>query len=117
MTLNRLPNRRPCVTHALRVGGIKMYLHEDLYSYGLPGAVTIDTAKAGSMLRGFLDATTWDWSESLQRGEPLSSIVRRHKGHTFEPNGEVQYYDGIDSCTSLTDLLARVLEAEHQGAP
>ena len=113
MTLNRLPNRRPCRTIKLHVGPFGVYMQTGDYPDGRPGEVVVTVAKAGAMLRGFLESWSFAVSSALQHGEPLASVIDTHKGTRYEPNGEVKGYDGITECTSIPDLAVRVLEAEY----
>lgn len=115
--MTRLPSRRRCVTYKLRVGdngrGLGVYLHVGIYPDGRVGEIQASVAKAGSVMRGWLDAWCDSVSSALQHGEPLESIIRTHKGRECEPRGRVQHFDGIAECSSIQDLVARILAAEY----
>ena len=109
MTRRRLPTKRRCVRVKANVAGHRVYVDIGQYADGTPGEIFVTVAKAGSVLRGLLDAWSVSTSLGLQHGVPLKSIVLAELGREFDPFGPVEGDGTITECTSLTDYVARVL--------
>ena len=105
----RLPTRRRCVRVKAKVAGHRVYVDVGEYADGRPGEVFVSVAKAGSVLRGLLDAWSVSTSLGLQHGVPLRAIVAAELGREYDPAGLVDGHDTITECSSVTDYVARVL--------
>lgn len=116
----KLPVERPSVTRRFAIGGTDGYVTVGLYDDGRPGEVFLTVDKAGTTLRGVLDAWAIAMSLALQHGVPLADLVAKHKGTHFEPAGptgeEGGAEGGIPFATSLVDYVARYLEARFLGS-
>lgn len=111
----RLPDTRPSVTRKFKIpykdekGAhtmLKMYVIVGLYADGRPGEVFISADKAGSLIRGALDALATTISIALQHGAPLETILDKYKSTRFEPAGVTgdQQYPIV---TSVLDYMSR----------
>jgi ribonucleoside-diphosphate reductase alpha chain len=109
VTRRRLPTRRRCVRVKARVAGHRIYVDVGEYPDGTPGEIFVTVAKAGSVLRGLLDAWSVSTSLGLQHGVPLRLVVAAELGREFDPFGAVEGDGPIRECTSVTDYVARVL--------
>jgi ribonucleoside-diphosphate reductase alpha chain len=105
---NKLPDDRPSLTHKFDIAGHEGYIHVGLYADGTPGEVFITISKEGSFVKGLVDAFATMLSIALQYGAPLTSIVDKLEGHTYDPQGFTSNPD-IKIAKSITDYLARYL--------
>ena len=110
-----LPRRRHGITYALRVGGTRLYLRTGEYDDGTLGEIFIDIAKEGSSIRSLLNSFAMAVSLGLQNGVPLPEYVDMFTFTRFEPSGPVAGHDNIKFCTSIVDLVFRVLGFEYLG--
>jgi ribonucleoside-diphosphate reductase alpha chain len=73
--------------------------------------VFVGIGKNGTTLQGMLDGWAIQTSIALQYGVPLSVIVNKFKGQSFQPAGNVDGL-GLKQCSSLYDLIVRIMELE-----
>jgi ribonucleoside-diphosphate reductase alpha chain len=111
----QLPKRRKGITYALRVGGTRLFLRTGEYNDGTLGEIFIDIAKEGSSIRSLLNSFAMAVSLGLQHGVPLAEFVDMFTFTRFEPSGPVAGHDNIKFCTSIVDLVFRVLGFEYLG--
>lgn len=106
-----LPNDVPQLPrHKFRAGGTKCYLHVGTTPDGKrPIEVFLTVSKAGSALRGLLDAWAIQVSNNLQRGIPVEKLVELHGGTRFEPCGVTGNPD-VPLCSSIPDYVVRYLQ-------
>lgn len=76
-----------------------------------PAEIFVNVSKQGSSLQGMLDGWAIMASMALQYGVPLQNIIDKFAGQAFPPYGPTSF-PGIQSCTSLLDLVVRVLDAD-----
>lgn len=76
---------------------------------GEPGEIFVNVSKQGSALQGMLDGWAIMASLALQYGVPLAKIIEKFKGQSFPPSGKTSHLE-IKECSSLLDLIARILE-------
>jgi ribonucleoside-diphosphate reductase alpha chain len=93
----------------------KFFLHCGQYDDGTLGEIFV-TADFGTTIAGLLDAFCITFSVALQNGVPLTELVSHHKNKRFEPAGMTSY-DGVPLCTSICDLIVRVLEKRYLTPP
>lgn len=110
----RLPDERQSVTHKFNVGGVEGYLTVGLYADGQPGELFVKIAKEGSTASGFMDSWATMVSLLLQHGLPLSRIVDKFSGSTFEPHGMTTNPD-IPMANSIVDYIVRWMDAKFGG--
>jgi ribonucleoside-diphosphate reductase alpha chain len=109
----RLPARRRCTTYKAIVGGVKVFFTTGEYEDGTLGEVFIDLQKEGATLGALMNCFAILVSICLQHGVPLSRLVERFTGVTFEPSGPVQGHPTITEATSLVDYVFRALDAAY----
>jgi ribonucleoside-diphosphate reductase alpha chain len=108
-THEKLPLERSGVTHRFKVADLKGYLTVNCYPDGRPAEVFLTVHQVGGLERGMSHALAVMISTALQHGVPLSKIVEKLKGMTFEPQGVTGNKD-IPLVKSLADYLGRWLE-------
>ena len=111
-----LPARRGGYTQKVYMGGQKLYIRTGEYEDGRLGDIFLDIAKQGAAVRGLMACFATAVSIGLQYGVPLSLFVDHFVGTAFEPAGHVQGREGIESSSSLMDLIFRDLALSY-GVP
>jgi len=106
---NKLPDERPGITHKFTVGGLEGYATVNCYPNGTPAELFLTVHRVGGLERGMASALAITISVALQHGVPLSKIVDKLKGMTFEPQGHTSN-KAIPWAKSLADYLGRWLE-------
>ena len=81
---------------------------------GQLGEVFVKMGKPGSK-EALLDAWAIEFSKSLQRGDNLEKLCKKHRHTQFEPSGGVVGIEGITKCTSPTDLVCSWLMRKFGG--
>lgn len=106
----KLPDRRRCITHSLRINGQTVHFSVGLYPDGRPGEVFIDMHRTGSVVRGWCGATAKLISLMLQYSIPLSELVDALVGDCTEPFGRV-YVSGHPIIVDTSGVLDAVLRS------
>lgn len=110
----RLPRKREGFTQEARIAGQKVFVRTGEYPDGSLGEIFIDMHKAGSTMRGLLDAFAVAVSLGLQHGVPLEKYVNSMTFTRFEPAGTVDH-PNIKMATSVIDYVFRLLGMEYLG--
>lgn len=110
----RLPRKRDGFTQEARIAGQKIFVRTGEYEDGSLGEIFIDMHKAGSTMRGLLDAFAVAVSLGLQHGVPLEKYVNSLTFTRFEPSGIVDH-PNIKMATSVIDYVFRLLGMEYLG--
>ncbi|MFD1428043.1 vitamin B12-dependent ribonucleotide reductase [Kroppenstedtia sanguinis] len=110
----RLPKKRGGITQEARVAGQKIFVRTGEYEDGSLGEIFIDMHKAGSTMRGMLDAFAVAVSLGLQYGVPLEKYINSMTFTRFEPAGTVNH-PNIKMSTSVIDYVFRLLGMEYLG--
>ncbi|MBH8603542.1 vitamin B12-dependent ribonucleotide reductase [Thermoactinomyces sp. CICC 10522] len=110
----RLPRKREGFTQEARISGQKIFVRTGEYEDGSLGEIFIDMHKAGSTMRGMLDAFAVAVSLGLQHGVPLEKYVNSLTFTRFEPAGIVEH-PNIKMATSVIDYVFRLLGMEYLG--
>lgn len=110
----RLPRKRDGFTQEARIAGQKIFVRTGEYEDGSLGEIFIDMHKAGSTMRGLLDAFAVAVSLGLQHGVPLEKYVDSMTFTRFEPAGPVEH-PNIKMATSVIDYVFRMLGMEYLG--
>lgn len=108
----RLPKKRDGFTQEARIAGQKIFVRTGEYEDGSIGEIFIDMHKAGSTMRGMLDAFAVAVSLGLQHGVPLEKYVNSLTFTRFEPSGVVDH-PNIKMATSVIDYIFRLLGMEY----
>ncbi len=112
-----LPKLRLGHTYEIEIhavgGRVKVYLRTGLYEDGTLGEIFLDCAKFGSDVRSMMNCWAILFSISLQNGVPVSRLIKTFEYVSFEPRGKVVCpIPEIDKCTSIPDVVCRILKAE-----
>lgn len=103
-----LPDTRTAITHRFNIGGTKGYLTVGLHEEK-PIEIFLTIAREGSTIGGFADCFARLVSISLQHGIELEYLIKKMRGHRFEPSGQTINKE-ISSCTSIIDYVFCWLE-------
>lgn len=105
--------RRYVATIEVEGGDIDVYVLINRYEdTGAIGEIFVNVSKQGSVLQGTLDGWAIMASMALQYGVPVEVIINKFKGQGFPPSGRVTRCAGVDECSSLLDLVVRILEID-----
>ncbi len=111
----KLPPKRHGFVQEVTVGGHKLFLRTGEYPDGSLGEIFIDMYKEGAAYRGIINCFAVLTSKALQYGVPLEELVDTFTFTRFEPAGPVEGHENIKNCTSLLDLIFRVLGFSYLG--
>jgi ribonucleoside-diphosphate reductase alpha chain len=114
-TRRKLPARREGFVQEVTIGGHKLFLRTGEYPDGSLGEIFIDMYKEGAGYRGILNCFAVLTSKALQYGIPLEELVDTFTFTRFEPAGPVEGHENIKNCTSMLDLIFRVLGLQYLG--
>lgn len=101
-------------THKLTVKGHTFFMIPSRYEDGGLSEVFIDHTKDGGVLGSILNALAIQISVSLQYGIPLEVITKTMLGTKSDLGGFVSGHPRIRFCTSIPDLIARLLLDESK---
>jgi ribonucleoside-diphosphate reductase alpha chain len=111
----KLPARRDGFVQEVTIGGHKLFLRTGEYPDGSLGEIFIDMYKEGAGYRGILNCFAVLTSKALQYGIPLEELVDTFTFTRFEPAGPVEGHENIKNCTSMLDLIFRILGLQYLG--
>lgn len=111
----RLPTRRGGFVQEATVSGHKLFLRTGEYPDGSLGEIFIDMYKEGAGYRGIINCFAVLASKALQYGVPLEELVDTFTFTRFEPAGPVEGHEHIKNCTSILDLIFRVVGYHYLG--
>ncbi|MCX6781867.1 MAG: vitamin B12-dependent ribonucleotide reductase [Candidatus Magasanikbacteria bacterium] len=110
----QLPYKRSGLTIRVKVMGQKVFLRTGEYPDGKLGEIFIDMYKEGAAFRSLLNMFAISISTGLQYGIPLEEYVSKFTFTRFEPAGMTDH-PNIKFCTSVIDLVFRILGMEYLG--
>ncbi|MFA6486584.1 MAG: adenosylcobalamin-dependent ribonucleoside-diphosphate reductase [Candidatus Magasanikbacteria bacterium] len=110
----RMPYKRGGLTIKAKVANQKIFLRTGEYPDGKLGEVFIDMYKEGASFRSLLNLFAIAISTGLQYGIPLEEYVDKFTFTRFEPSGMTDH-PNIRNCTSVVDLVFRILGMEYLG--
>jgi len=110
----RMPYKRSGLTIKAKVANQKIFLRTGEYPDGKLGEVFIDMYKEGASFRSLLNLFAIAISTGLQYGIPLEEYVDKFTFTRFEPSGMTDH-PNIRNCTSVVDLVFRILGMEYLG--
>ncbi len=109
-----LPRKRNGFTLETTVSGHKIHLRTGEFEDGRLGEIFIDMFKEGAAYRSMVNCFAVAVSLGLQYGVPLEKFVDSFTFTRFEPSGMTDH-PNVRQCTSLVDLIFRVLGMEYLG--
>ncbi len=110
----QLPYKRSGLTVKVKVMGQTVFLRTGEYPDGKLGEIFIDMYKEGAAFRSLLNLFAISISIGLQYGVPLEDYVNKFTFTRFEPAGMTDH-PNIKFCTSVIDLVFRILGMEYLG--
>ena len=103
---------RSGVTHPAQIEDVKVYIPVNRDENGKVVELFMPTAREGTLITGLLNSLSKTISVMLQYGIDPESISKMLRGQKFEPYGFVQRHPYIKYCTSVSDLISKVIDIE-----
>ncbi|HHU07837.1 MAG TPA: vitamin B12-dependent ribonucleotide reductase [Clostridiaceae bacterium] len=103
---------RSGVTHPAQIEDIKVYITVNRDEEGKITEIFMTTDREGTLITGLLNSLSKTISVMLQYDIPTEQISKMLRGQKFEPYGFVQRHPHIKYCTSVSDLISKVLDIE-----
>ncbi|NLC25285.1 MAG: vitamin B12-dependent ribonucleotide reductase, partial [Fastidiosipila sp.] len=103
---------RSGVTHPAQIEDVKVYITVNRDEEGKVVELFMTTDREGTLITGLLNSLSKTISVMLQYGIEPESISKMLRGQKFEPYGFVQRHPYIKYCTSVSDLISKVIDIE-----
>lgn len=99
-------------THPAQIDDIKIYTTVNRNSNGDISEIYITTDREGTLIMGLLNSLSKTISVMLQYHIPPQNISKMLRGQKYEPYGFVTRHPFIKYCTSISDLISKVIDIE-----
>lgn len=99
-------------THPAQIEDVKVYITVNRDEDGEITELFMTTDREGTLITGLLNSLSKTISVMLQYGIQPEAISKMLRGQKFEPYGFVQRHPYIKYCTSVSDLISKVLDIE-----
>ncbi|MBT9136121.1 MAG: Vitamin B12-dependent ribonucleotide reductase [Firmicutes bacterium] len=99
-------------THAAQIEDVKLYITVNRNKFGKISEIYMSTDREGSLITGLLNSLSKTISVMLQYHIPAEDIARMLRGQKYEPHGFVTRHPYIKTASSISDLIAKVIEIE-----
>ncbi len=99
-------------THPAQVEDVKIYCTVNRNEEGQISEIYITTDREGSLIMGLLNSISKMVSVMLQYHISPMNIAKMLRGQQYEPAGIVTRHPYIKTCSSLSDLIAKIIELE-----
>lgn len=103
---------RTGVTHPAQIEDVKVYITVNRDENDEIMELFMTTDREGTLITGLLNSLSKTISVMLQYGIRPEAISKMLRGQKFEPYGFVQRHPYIKYCTSVSDLISKVLDIE-----
>lgn len=103
---------RTGTTHPAQIEDIKVYITVNRDEDDKITEIFMTTDREGTLITGLLNSLSKTISVMLQYDIPTEQISKMLRGQKFEPYGFVQRHPNIKYCTSVSDLISKVLDIE-----
>ena len=103
---------RTGTTHPAQIEDVKVYITVNRDEEGEITEIFMTTDREGTLITGLLNSLSKTISVMLQYGIKPEAISKMLRGQKFEPYGFVQRHPYIKYCTSVSDLISKVLDIE-----
>ncbi len=103
---------RSGVTHPAQIEDVKVYITVNRDENDEITELFMTTDREGTLITGLLNSLSKTISVMLQYGIKTDAISKMLRGQKFEPYGFVQRHPYIKYCTSVSDLISKVLDIE-----
>lgn len=100
---------RHSITHKFIIGSLKGFMTVGFYDDGRPGEIFCWCNQASPAVSGLIDTVCIAASMALRHGTPVTKIISKFKGQTYEPSGRTNH-PSIPFTSSVADYIARYLE-------
>lgn len=99
-------------THPAQVEDVKIYTTVNRNSHGEISEIYITTDREGTLIMGLLNSLSKTISVMLQYRIPPQNISKMLRGQKYEPYGFVTRHPYIKYCTSISDLISKIIDIE-----
>ena len=99
-------------THPAQIDDVKIYTTVNRNSQGDISEIYITTDREGTLIMGLLNSLSKTISVMLQYHIPPQNISKMLRGQKYEPYGFVTRHPFIKYCTSISDLISKVIDIE-----
>ncbi|MEI8201154.1 MAG: vitamin B12-dependent ribonucleotide reductase [Eubacteriales bacterium] len=99
-------------THPAQVEDVKIYTTVNRNCSGDISEIYITTDREGTLIMGLLNSLSKTISVMLQYHIPAQNISKMLRGQKYEPYGFVTRHPNIKYCTSISDLISKIIDIE-----
>lgn len=99
-------------THPAQIDDVKIYTTVNRGDSGEISEIYITTDREGTLIMGLLNSLSKTISVMLQYHIPPQNISKMLRGQKYEPYGFVTRHPYIKYCTSISDLISKVIDIE-----
>ena len=99
-------------THPAQIDDVKIYTTVNRSSSGDISEIYITTDREGTLIMGLLNSLSKTISVMLQYHIPPQNISKMLRGQKYEPYGFVTRHPYVKYCTSISDLISKVIDIE-----
>lgn len=99
-------------THPAQIEDVKIYTTVNRGGNGEISEIYITTDREGTLIMGLLNSLSKTISVMLQYKIPPQNISKMLRGQKYEPYGFVTRHPYIKYCTSISDLISKVIDIE-----
>ncbi len=99
-------------THPAQIDDVKIYTTVNRSDTGEISEIYITTDREGTLIMGLLNSLSKTISVMLQYHIPPQNISKMLRGQKYEPYGFVTRHPYIKYCTSISDLISKVIDIE-----
>ena len=99
-------------THPAQIEDVKIYTTVNRNTVGEISEIYITTDREGTLIMGLLNSLSKTISVMLQYRIPPQNISKMLRGQKYEPYGFVTRHPYIKYCTSISDLISKVIDIE-----
>lgn len=99
-------------THPAQVEDVKIYTTVNRNDHGKITEIYITTDREGTLIMGLLNSLSKTISVMLQYHIPPQNISKMLRGQKYEPYGFVSRHPFIKYCTSISDLISKIIDIE-----
>lgn len=99
-------------THPAQVEDVKIYTTVNRNEVNEISEIYITTDREGTLIMGLLNSLSKTISVMLQYHIPPQNISKMLRGQKYEPYGFVTRHPYIKYCTSISDLISKIIDIE-----
>ncbi len=99
-------------THPAQIEDVKIYCTVNRNEEGEISEIYITTDREGTLIMGLLNSLSKTISVMLQYHIPAKDIAKMLRGQKYEPYGFVSRHPHIKYCSSISDLIAKIIDIE-----